>query len=591
MNGASAWSALLDAMPWIDRLGLSLLHFLWQGVAVGAAYYVVRAVLPAARSELRYALGLAALAVLLACPVVTFLVLSSTPEAMPLGDGAAMAVTAIGHALPEDVSRWQAGLPYLVLVWCAGVLFMAWRALRDWRGLERVAHHLAERNLELERTLARLARRIGVAQRVRVLVSRHIDTPSLIGWLRPVILLPAAVAIGMPRHQLELILSHELGHLRRQDHLVNLAQALVETLLFYHPVVHWISADVRHQREICCDRLVLRASNDEPREYARALAALEELRHLPAQLAVAANGGMLVDRVRRIVGMPVPRMAASHSAGGLWLLAAAGLAALALNLQLRHAEPLPASAPALDSVASALPGALGLAGLALRVPDLEPASPAPTVAEPSQSRSVASGQAAIDASAPAAKDSPATAAGPVRDTLPLPPPARKLAASLDRSLAIAAAPLEPADLVAAARVAAPELAPIDPTSAGADAASASASASAGAAPRGEPVAIRKVAPQYPAGGLRSGNVRVEIAFGIDANGRVRDLRVLDGRSDRAFALAATDALRAWRFDPASVSADRNVRYRQTFVFAGERAAAGEADPDGCTTRTGSRICQ
>src|SRR5690606_4059756 len=154
------------------------------------------------------------------------------------------------------------------------------------------------------RMLQAVAQRFGEVGPVRVLISSRIDTPTLIGWLKPVILLPTAVAIGFPRHQLELILAHELAHLRRHDHLVNLAQVVVETVLFYHPVVHWISREVRHEREICCDQLVLRVTDEQPAEYARTLAALESMRQAPSQLALAATGGRLVDRVRRILGLP-----------------------------------------------------------------------------------------------------------------------------------------------------------------------------------------------------------------------------------------------------------------------------------------------
>ena len=182
-----------------------------------------------------------------------------------------------------------------------GVSFMIWRAVHQWRSLERIATRLAYRRAEIEEILLRVAKRFGGMPGARVLVSGFIDTPTLIGWFKPVILLPAAVVAGFPREQLELILAHELGHLRRYDHLVNLGQAVIETLLFYHPVVHWISREVRHEREVCCDNLVLRLTDSEPREYARTLAALEEVRQLAPQLSVAASGGMLLDRVRRIV--------------------------------------------------------------------------------------------------------------------------------------------------------------------------------------------------------------------------------------------------------------------------------------------------
>ena len=202
-------------------------------------------------------------------------------------------------------------LPWLVLSWILGVAVMAWRALRQWQALERIAHQCARSSSELERMLASLSKRFGLVRSIRVLVSEHIDTPTLIGWIKPVILIPTAVALGFPRQHVELILAHELGHLRRYDHLVNLGQAVVETLLFYHPAVHWISREVRNDREVCCDRLVLRLTRGEPREYAQTLASLEELRLTAPRLAIAATGGVLLDRVRRIIDMPAPRLAAS----------------------------------------------------------------------------------------------------------------------------------------------------------------------------------------------------------------------------------------------------------------------------------------
>jgi TonB family protein len=580
MSGEIGLIALLDAVPWLGALGLSLLHFLWQGVLIGALYYLIRALLPPAHSEWRYTIGLGALGALVACPIVTFLILvqdggssgsSLAGVALPLSE---MAMT----ASPPATAGWQGGLILLVAGWITGVVFMSLRAFRDWRGLARIARQMAERHLDMERRLVFLARRLQVMQNVRVLVSAHVDTPSLIGWLRPVILLPSAIVLGMPRHQLELILSHELGHLKRCDHLVNLIQAVIETLLFYHPVVHWISRDVRHEREICCDRLVLRASGNEPREYARALATLEEMRQVPARLALGANGGLLIDRVRRIVGVPVPRMAATRSATGAWLLAATGVAALAISMQLRHVDQDPA--PSLRSVAAALPEAAGLAGLALRM-----ASSTSDETNPARVQAVAS--PAPTRPEVAGIDAPIASSAPASVEIPLPPPSRKFAARLDRTAVVAPAEWAAPDLVAVASTtplghfdvaasAAPETLP---------------AADALPARRSDPVVLRKVAPQYPAGSVPGREVRVEIAFGIDDRGRVRDLRVLEGRSEQAFAQAATDALRAWRFDPASVPAESTLRFRQTFVFARTGAANGEPGSDDCLTRTGSRICQ
>lgn len=156
---------------------------------------------------------------------------------------------------------------------------------------------------DLETKLRELARRMGIARVVELVESSAVTVPAVIGWLRPVILVPASALAGLSPQQLEAILAHELAHVRRHDYLVNLLQTVVETLLFYHPAVWWVSAQVRRERENCCDDLAVAVCGDRL-GYARALANLEGLRSPSPRLALAADGGSLVDRVRRLVGAP-----------------------------------------------------------------------------------------------------------------------------------------------------------------------------------------------------------------------------------------------------------------------------------------------
>ena len=124
----------------------------------------------------------------------------------------------------------------------------------------------------------------------------------VVGWWRPVILLPATAVTGLPSDQLALILGHELAHIRRHDYLVNLVQSVIETVLFYHPAVWWISSRIREERENCCDDRAVSLCGDRL-EYARALAALEQMRVGAWSLAPSANGGTLLARIRRILGV------------------------------------------------------------------------------------------------------------------------------------------------------------------------------------------------------------------------------------------------------------------------------------------------
>lgn len=156
----------------------------------------------------------------------------------------------------------------------------------------------------------------------RVLMSAISETPAVIGWMRPVILLPAATVAGLTVEQLETVLAHEIAHIRRHDYLINFLQIVVETLLFYHPAVWWISSRIRLERELCCDDEVVRATGD-PAIYARALVTLEKLRApapVPA-MAIGSAGSQLSYRIRRLVGQaPPPR--------GIW----PAILALALTL-------------------------------------------------------------------------------------------------------------------------------------------------------------------------------------------------------------------------------------------------------------------
>ncbi|MCA9098098.1 MAG: M56 family metallopeptidase, partial [Planctomycetaceae bacterium] len=150
--------------------------------------------------------------------------------------------------------------------------------------------------------LEELARRLGLRMRVNLLLSQLVEVPTLIGWLRPVILLPAAAVTGLTPSQLDAILVHELAHIRRHDYLVNLMQSAVETLLFYHPAVWWVSGRLRAERENCCDDLTVEILGD-PINYGRALLMLEEQRGTgtnPA-LVLGSQGGSLLGRIERLV--------------------------------------------------------------------------------------------------------------------------------------------------------------------------------------------------------------------------------------------------------------------------------------------------
>ncbi|HWU54099.1 MAG TPA: M56 family metallopeptidase, partial [Rhizomicrobium sp.] len=172
---------------------------------------------------------------------------------------------------------------------------------------------------DLLRRCHELQRRLAVAWPVRFALSRRVDVPVVIGWLRPVILIPVSAIAGLAPQQLDALIMHELAHIRRLDTAINILLAAVETVLFYHPAVWWVSRHVRIEREHCCDDLAVSACGDAAL-YVEALTSLEMWR-APGSAALAANGGKLKDRVARLLDAPAqPRSFSLSALTGLALL-------------------------------------------------------------------------------------------------------------------------------------------------------------------------------------------------------------------------------------------------------------------------------
>jgi GWxTD domain-containing protein len=151
-----------------------------------------------------------------------------------------------------------------------------------------------------QKRLAGLSAQLRLSRPIRLLESCLVDAPMVLGHFHPLILMPIGLLAGLPAGQIEAILLHELAHIRRYDYLVNVLQRSVEGLLFYHPAVWWISHVIRAERENCCDDVVV-ATSGNAHQYAVALATLEQNRWSGREPAVAATGGNLVKRIRRLL--------------------------------------------------------------------------------------------------------------------------------------------------------------------------------------------------------------------------------------------------------------------------------------------------
>ena len=293
--------------PFVQALAWTLVHFLWQGAAIAV---VARLLMRASQMAwTRYAIGVGALAAMLVAPVVTLFVQLSVGIVSDAGISLSSVLVATQPANPAAVDTATPGsllgglsapaLAAVVAFWLVGVAVFSVRLAGGWLIARRVARQAVRpAAAEIQRVAAAVAGRLGVRRAVTVLESSIVAVPVLVGWMKPVIVLPAAALAGLTPDQLESLIAHELAHVRRHDFLINLLQSVVEALLFYHPAVWWISRRVRTERELCCDDVAVGVCDR--LVYAEALKDLAAI--ASPRLALAATDGDLLSRIRRVLG-------------------------------------------------------------------------------------------------------------------------------------------------------------------------------------------------------------------------------------------------------------------------------------------------
>ena len=318
----------------LRNLGLSLLHFLWQGAALAAL--AAAAIALARKASTRYAIAVVALIAMVAAPAVTYFVLhqsepafTASPQTVAPTIAQAVSLAARRAVASTTASRFLSGglLTAFVEVWFFGVLLFSLRTAGGFFLVARLRRRDSKpMNPELVALCREMQNRLGISRAIRYCESLHLDAPAVVGWFRPVVLLPLSAFTGLTELQLRAVIAHELAHIRRLDAFFNLFQVAAETLLFYHPAVWWLSKRIRAERENCCDDIALSVCGN-PAEYARALALMEEWRVAPS-FAMAANRGPLASRVARLLGL-TEKGSSLRNAGvafGVLCLAAALLA-------------------------------------------------------------------------------------------------------------------------------------------------------------------------------------------------------------------------------------------------------------------------
>jgi len=302
----------------LERVGWTLVHSLWELGFVWMGFRVATQVLRRRSAWLRYASACAALALSVVIPWITFSRLGAPPHPMALQLGGLrlqppVRPTSIGLGIPGSLA-WSLPLadaigyilPWVVLFWAIGCAWGTFQLLVDWISTRQMTGSpIKPFPWELSRRCAELARRLGIRRVVRLGESLLVEVPSVLGWLRPVILVPVGAFSGLTAAQVDGILAHELAHVFRNDYPVRLLQSICGILFFYHPSIHAINDLINLEREGACDDLAVGLTGN-PVALAEALATLEETRG--PRLGFAASGdGHLLSRVRRLLGQsPTP---------------------------------------------------------------------------------------------------------------------------------------------------------------------------------------------------------------------------------------------------------------------------------------------
>jgi beta-lactamase regulating signal transducer with metallopeptidase domain/HEAT repeat protein len=352
----------------MQMIGWALLHSIWQVALIAGISAILLAAARRASPATRYWIGLVGLALMFALPIATAMRLSPAPsesaafvatgradvetDAPPAeasqapSPAAGQPVAAPGGAGLRVPGAWidasvirtaETFIPWIVAAWFIGLVLASVRLLGGIARTRRLTRHgVTAASRAIEDSVVRLSGKLGLDRAIRALESVNTEVPLVIGALRPVIVIPVSLVTGLTPMQLDMLLAHELAHVRRHDFAINLVQTVVETLLFYHPAARWLSSRVREERENCCDDMAVAVCGGNAREYTAALLALEESRS-PFGFAAAANGGSLLRRARRLLSVqPSHREIGPRWIAGIVTIAAAlltGREAVGLGVQ------------------------------------------------------------------------------------------------------------------------------------------------------------------------------------------------------------------------------------------------------------------
>jgi len=296
--------------PLVYSIALTLIHFLWQGALIALALKVTLIFTPHRKSQLRYAFASGAMLLNFISPLITFFIIYQHNALLLTPQLTVISVTDIVYVQSLINKAWYSNivgyLPYLTVLWLSAIFILSLKFLIELYSVNQLPkNNILTPDKELYERFEALAKKIGLQKAPNLLLSLDTHVPMAIGWIKPMVLLPVSMLTGLTPAQLDMLMLHELAHIRRYDYFVNFIQSLVEIILFFHPAVLWVSNQMRNEREYCSDDIAVKHSGD-PIAYAHTLADTATLcnkhhNHSIPNMAMAASGGDLTQRVLRLV--------------------------------------------------------------------------------------------------------------------------------------------------------------------------------------------------------------------------------------------------------------------------------------------------
>ncbi len=334
--------------PFLDALGWALLNSLWQFGVLWCLYYVLTAGIKQLTASAKHALSVYMLMAGMCWFVISlswkyYSLPHTGPSTLFVGVGSDSLTSMPGNmpgSWPIDrLMPWWSAV-YLI---CIAALFIKFLLFI------REAQHLQQKDIsklpvEWRLYVKKVAALLGIEKEIKAVVSARVDTPQVIGFLKPVVLVPLACINYLDTEQLEAVLLHELIHIRRNDYLVNLFVASAEILFFFNPFVkQLVRSQVRREREYSCDDMVLQFQY-QPQQYASALLSLERQRTAAVTFGIAASGRgqkQLLARVQRIAGIKINQQRRSQAGAYLAVVLLLGFIAMVNPVKVVTIQLLP----------------------------------------------------------------------------------------------------------------------------------------------------------------------------------------------------------------------------------------------------------